>query len=327
MADTVRLGFVGTGGIANHHLGRLKEIEGVQIVALCDVVADRVKDATAKWGGKPYTDYSQMIATESLDGLYVCIPPFAHADAEILAARKGVHLFVEKPVVLDLDLGKRIRDEVEKAGIITSVGYGMRYSAAADAARAFLKGKKVGMVACDRWGGIPGGPTHWWRVMDKSGGQLHEMATHQLDMIRFLAGEISEVYKKEGRMINTDQENFTVPDAEVVTLQFAGGGVGYISTSCALVNGGHQGRLEILAEGHLLLRYGRELQVIPEGAAAISVSPEPVPSIDEAFVQAIRTGNRSLVRSPYGDGLRSAAVTIAANQSAREGKPVAVPAV
>jgi predicted dehydrogenase len=286
-----------------------------------------VGEATAKWGGKPYTDYRAMIETESLDGLYVCIPPFAHADAEILAARKGIHLFVEKPVVLDLELGKRIRDEVEKAGIITSVGYGMRYSAAADAARGFLAGKKVGMVACDRWGGVPGGPTHWWRVMEKSGGQLHEMATHQLDMIRFLAGEISEVYKKEGRMINTDQENFTVPDVEVVTLQFAKGGVGYISTSCALTNGGHQGRLEILVEGHLMLRYGRELQVIPDGAARLEVSPEPVPSIDEAFVQAIRTGNRSLVRSPYGDALRSAAVSIAANQSAREGRPVAVPSV
>jgi len=143
MAETVRLGFVGTGGIANHHLGRLAEMEGVQIVALCDVVEDRVRESTAKWGGKPYTDYRTMIETEPLDGLYVCIPPFAHADAEILAAQKGVHLFVEKPVVLDLELGKRIRDVVEKAGIITSVGYGMRYSAAADAARSFLTGKKV----------------------------------------------------------------------------------------------------------------------------------------------------------------------------------------
>lgn len=327
MANTVRLGFVGTGGIANHHLKGLAEIEGVELVALCDVVEDRVREATSKWGGKPYTDYGAMIETERLDGLYVCIPPFAHSDAEILAARKGIHLFVEKPVVLDLDLGKRIRDEVEKAGIITSVGYGMRYSAAADAARAYLAGKKVGMVACDRWGGVPGGPTHWWRVMDKSGGQLHEMATHQLDMIRFLTGEITEVYKKEGRVINAELENFTVPDVEVVTLQFAGGGVGYISTSCALVKGGHHGRLDIILEDHVMLRYGRELQVFPDGAAPIAISPAPVPSIDEAFVQAIRSGDRSVVRSPYGDALRSAAVSLAANQSAREGRPVAVPSV
>jgi predicted dehydrogenase len=315
---------VGTGGIANHHLGRLAEIDGAEIVALCDVVEERVQEATAKWGGKAYTDYRALIEREELDGLYVCVPPFAHQDAEILAAQKGVHLFVEKPVVLDLELGLRIKEAVEKAGIITSAGYGMRYSAAADAVHAFLADKRVGLVACDRWGGIPGGPTHWWRVMEKSGGQLHEMATHQLDMIRYLAGEITEVYKKEGRVVNAQVENCTVPDAEVVALQFAGGGIGYISTSCALINGGYQGRLEMIVEGHLLLKYGREIQVIPEGSAQIEVSSQPVPSIDEAFVQAIRTGDRSLIRSPYGDALKSAAVTIAANRSAREGRPIEV---
>jgi predicted dehydrogenase len=327
MPEKVRIGFVGTGGIANNHLSRLAEIEAAQIVALCDVAEERVQEAGHRWGGKTYTDYRQMIEAETLDGLYVCVPPFAHENAEIQAAQKGIHLFVEKPVVLDLELGIRIKEAVEKAGIITSVGYGMRYSANADAARAFLKGKRVGMVGCDRWGGVPGGPTHWWRVMDKSGGQLHEMATHQLDLIRFLVGEITEVYKKEGREVNRGLENFTVPDAEIATLQFAGGGVGYISTSCALVNGGGQGRLDIVLEGHVLLRYGREIQIIPEGAATVPVSPEPVPSIDQAFVEGVRTGNRSLVRSPYGDALKSAAVTLAANQSAREGRPVAVPKV
>jgi predicted dehydrogenase len=327
MPDQVRLGFVGTGGIANHHLGRLANIEGVQIVALCDVVEERARESCAKWGGQAYTDYRAMLDKESIDGLYVCVPPFAHEEAEILAAQKGVHLFVEKPVVLDFELGLRIREAVEKAGIITSVGYGMRYSAAADAARKFLSGKNVGMVACDRWGGVPGGPTHWWRVMAKSGGQLHEMATHQVDFIRYLVGDITEVYKKESRLINAELENFTVPDVEVVTLQLANGGVGYVSTSCALVNGGYHGRMDIILQDHLLLRYSRGIQILPEGSAQIEVSADPVLSIDEAFVQAIRTGDRTLVRSPYADGLRSAAVSIAANQSAREGRPVSVPRV
>src|SRR5437016_3255 len=126
MPDKVKIGFVGTGGIANSHLGRLAEIEAAQIVALCDVAEERVQEASRRWGGKTYTDYRQMLETETLDALYVCIPPFAHENAEILAAQKGIHLFVEKPVVLDLELGVRIKEVVEKAGIITSVGYGMR---------------------------------------------------------------------------------------------------------------------------------------------------------------------------------------------------------
>ena len=86
--------------------------------------------------------------------------------------------------------------------------------------------------------------------MEKSGGMLHEQATHQLDMIRYIAGEIVEVYKIDAMQINVDQENHTIPDAEVVTLQFESGAVGYISTSSALINGGGGTRTDFIVEGH-----------------------------------------------------------------------------
>lgn len=326
MSKTVSIGFVGTGGIANHHLNQLAKIDGVEIVALCDVAPERANATAEKFGGRAYTDYRVMIEREDLDAMYVCIPPFAHSDAEILAAEKGFHIFVEKPVVLDLETGIKISEAIKKGGVISSVGYGSRYSNAADAARAFLADKTIGMVACERWGGIPGGPEHWWRVMDKSGGMLHEMATHQVDLIRFLAGDIVEVYKKDALRVNIDQENFTVPDAEIVTMVFENGAVGYITTSCAFTKGGGSGRLDFILEGHIMLRYSGGLEIIPEGAATIEVGEKPMPSIDEAFIQAIQTGDASIVRSPYHDGLKSAAVSIAANQSAKEGRPVKVPA-
>ncbi len=331
MAETVTLGFVGTGGIARHHLEQLAKMEGVRIGAVCDVVEARAREAAGTFGGAVYTDYARMLEAEKLDGLYVCVPPAAHrsredgtAPPEILAAGRGVHLFVEKPVCLDLEEGIRIRDAIERAGVLSSVGYGSRYSAASEATRRFCQGRTVGMVACDRWGGVPGDASHWWRRMEVSGGQLHEMATHQLDLIRWFAGEITEVHKREARLINRELENFTVPDCEIVSFQLAGGGIGVITTSCSLVNGGGQGRLELLLEGHLLLKHGNPPRLLPEGAAEIELPTEPVVSIDEAFVQAIRGGDPAPIRSPYADGLKTAAVTIAANQSAREGRPIAV---
>src|SRR5437762_493478 len=182
MPDTARIGFLGTGGIASHHLGRLKEIEGVEIVALCDVAEDRAAAAAAQYGGQPYTDYRRMIDQVAMDALYVCVPPFAHSDAEILAAQKGVHLFVEKPVVMQLETGLRILEAIEKAGVLSSVGYSVRYTPAAQAARTFLEGREVAMICASRWGSIPGDEHHWWRDYSKSGGQLLEMATHQLDL-------------------------------------------------------------------------------------------------------------------------------------------------
>src|SRR5436309_11874534 len=141
MADTASIAFVGTGGIANHHLSRLKEIEGVDIVALCDVAEERAAADAAKYGGQAYTDYRRMLDQVEMDALYVCVPPFAHSDAEILAAQKGVHLFVEKPVVMHLETGLTILDAIEKAGVISSAGYGMRYTPTIQTVKRFVADK------------------------------------------------------------------------------------------------------------------------------------------------------------------------------------------
>ena len=327
MSQPVKVGFVGTGGIANSHLRKLATMENVCIAALCDIAEARVNTAIEAYGGRAYTDYHRMFDEIDLDAVYFCLPPFAHSDAEIIAAEGGLHLFVQKPVVLEFETGVRIAEAIQKSGVISCVGYQGRYSNVATAVRNFLKDKTIGMVACHRWGGIAGGPSHWWRVMEKSGGMLHEQATHQLDMIRYTAGEIVEVYKVDAMKINADQENNTIPDAEVVTLQFESGAVGYISTSAALINGGGGSRTDFIIEGHYILQLSwGDVQIIPDGAATIEVPDGPALSIDEAFIQAIQTGDRSIIRSSYADGLKSAAVTIAANQSSREHRPVRVPA-
>ena len=326
MSQPVKVGFVGTGGIAHSHLRRLSESLDASVVALCDIAEDRAKAAVETYGGQPYTDYRKMLDEADLDAVYFCLPPFAHSDAEIRAAERGLHVFVQKPVVMHIETGIGISEAIQKAGVISCVGYQLRYSNTTIAARDFLADKTIGMVACHRWGGIAGGPSHWWRVMDKSGGMLHEQATHQLDMLRYAAGEIVEVYKIDAMKVNTDQENHTIPDAEVVTLQFENGAAGYISTNSSLINGGGSTSTEFIIEGHMILQLGRGgVKILPEGAGVIDVPDTPVLSIDEAFIKAIQTGDQSIIRSSYADGLKSAAVTIAANQSSREGRPVRVP--
>ena len=324
-SQTVKVGFVGVGGIANGHLRRLGEMDTVEITALCDIAEDRVQAAVETYGGQAYTDYRVMLDEAALDAVYFCLPPFAHSDAELIAAERGCHVFVQKPVVLDIETGIKIAEAIQSAGVISCVGYQLRYSNTSTAARDFLKDKTISMVACHRWGGIAGGPSHWWRVMDKSGGMLHEQATHQLDLIRYTAGEIVEVYKIDALKVNAAEENHTIPDAEVVTLQFESGGVGYITTSSALTQGGGSTRTDYIIEEHLILQMDGGLRVLPEGAATVEVPDTPTRSIDEAFIEAIQTGDASIIKSSYSDGLKSAVVTIAANQSSVSHRPVRVP--
>ncbi|MBM3215353.1 Gfo/Idh/MocA family oxidoreductase [Candidatus Poribacteria bacterium] len=326
--STLRVGYVGTGGNAQGHLKRLAAMEGVEIAACCDVSEERAKSSAATHGGQAYTDARKMLDEVEMEVCYFSLPPFAHEGVEIAAAERGLHIFVEKPVVMDVETGVATKEAIDRAGVFSCVGYQLRYNSNADGLRTFLADKRVTLAVSERWGGIAGGSTHWWRVMDKSGGMLHEQATHQLDLLRYFAGDIVEVTKLESLRVNTDQENHTIPDAEVVLLQYASGAIGYITTTSALTNGGGGSRIELVVEGHLRIQYADGVRVLPDGAATVPIPPTPQPtSIDDAFIQAIRTNDRSLVKSDYTDGLKTCLVTVAANQSAREGKPVRVTAV
>lgn len=320
--QSVRIGFVGTGGIANHHLRQLAEIEEAQIVALCDVSEDSVRATAETYGGAVYTDHKKMLDEAEMDALFVCIPPFAHTDAEILAAERGIHLFVEKPVALTMDKGIEVNEAIQKAGVLSCVGYSVRYTAGAAVGKKFLEDRTIAMVACDRWGGVPGGADHWWRVMDKSGGQLVEMTTHQVDMIRYLVGEVKEVYARYALRTLQNLENLTVPDVQVIALEFKNGAVGYVTCSCALINGGGLGRMEFILDGMRMSWDAGGIQVSPGNAAPIPEAPADILSIDQSFVKAVATGDASLIKTPYDDGLRSLDVTLAANQSAIEGRPI-----
>jgi predicted dehydrogenase len=322
MADQVRVGFVGTGGIAMwSHLPALKEIEGVEIAALYDVSEERAKEAASKFGGKVHTDYRAMLEREDLTALFVCVPPFAHTDVELLAAERKVHLFVEKPLVLELEQGIEIAQAIEKSGIISCVGYQLRYAPVLEAARQFLADKQVALVAGNRWGGVPGDESHWWRVMDRSGGMFHEMATHNMDAIRYVVGEVASVYARYSLTVLGDMPNLTVPDGQVIAIEFKNGATGYFAASCALTTGGGWSSTTVILRDMMLQMSHEDIVVQPEGAAEI-VLPEAGPNIQESFIRAVRTGDRSAIRSDYADALKTTEVTLGANESARTRKPV-----
>ena len=96
MSKTVRVGFVGTGGIATElHMKQLVDVPGVEFAAMTDARPERAKAAADQFGGKVYADRYELLEKAEIDALYICLPPSAHTDAEIIAAGKGIHLYVE----------------------------------------------------------------------------------------------------------------------------------------------------------------------------------------------------------------------------------------
>ena len=313
----VRIGFFGAGGIAQHHLNHLKEIPEANIAALCDIDAARVKAVADPLGAAVYTDSAKMLAEAKLDALYVCVPPHAHGDIEIRAAQKGLHLFVEKPVNLYLDQAQKAAAAIRKAGVMSQVGYSLRYINSAVRLKEFLNDKIVGTAHVFRWNGIPGVP--WWRRYEQGGGQLVEMTTHQLDLLRWVMGDIAAVSASYSfNRIFSDQPDVTVPDSQAILIQFKSGASATINTSCGLGKA-YLGGVDFAIKDAKVT--WKSDAVVVEPAEQYPLPPMPVEtmSIDNAFVRAIASGNRDFLRSPYDDGLKSAAATLAANLSAANG--------
>ena len=321
---TIHVGFLGLGGIAQRELQALAQIKDVKITGLCDLDAGRAAAAAQKFGGKPYTSFDKMLAAEKIVALFVALPPFAHGDEETRAARKGVHLFVNKPVAHTMDKAREIDAAIAKSGVVNSVGYLMRYSKTMDKARELLAGRTIGMITGYTFVGLPATP--WWRVKQKSGGQMVEQSTHIFDLVRYLAGEAREVYCSGARKLCTDIPGCDVEDVTVATLTLASGAVATVLSTCGLVSGG-QFSIDVIARGlRVQWDYGAERLTVrgPKGAEEFQERTDMFMEEIAGFLHAIRTGDRSRIRSSYSDAVKSLELSLRAEESMASGRVVKI---
>ena len=316
----VKLGFIGAGGNANRHMRELKTIEGTDLVAFCDVVAEKAEKAASEYGGSAYTDYNDMLAKESLDAIYISIPPFAHGGPERAVIEAGLPMFVEKPVHMDPVDAREIAKKVEETGLITAAGYQERYLDIIDKAKELLDTRQVGFFMGYWMGGMPG---KWWREKAKSGGQVLEQTTHEIDMARYLFGEAKTVYAVQRKGLVPDAD-YDVEEASAVSMQFESGVFGVMFSACFIKAGMRRSGLDIFcADGSLEYHLRRSLVLsTSEGTQTWEVKSKCTIDMDQTFVEAARTGDGSKIRSTYPDAVKSAELSIAANESLETGKAI-----
>ncbi|GIX07350.1 MAG: hypothetical protein KatS3mg115_1753 [Candidatus Poribacteria bacterium] len=322
MAEKVKVGFIGTGGIAGNHLGNLSRFEDVELVAMCDVAKDRAESRAKEFGGRPYTDFHEMFEKEELDAVYICVPPFAHGEPEFAAIERRIPIFVEKPIDITLDKALRIRDAVLENGVITSVGYNWRYSDAVQKAREKLTQFRV-LGALGAWmGGMPGTP--WWRVKSQSGGQHVEQTTHIFDVARFLlradAISVHAVAAKGGMR---DIPNYDIEDISFVNVVFDNGVIANIQSACCLSG---WGRVKIEVFGRNLaadITQGRAVFVTgPDQREEIQSTVNPYEQEDRIFIDAVKTKDTSQILAPYPEAVQTQKIQVAASLSMETGKVV-----
>lgn len=321
---STRIGFIGAGGIAGAHLKTLSQREDVEIVALCDVVEATAQAKAEQYGGRVYTEWAPMLEREELDALFICVPPCAHGEMELAAIARGLPLFVEKPIALNLAMAAPILRAIQKADLTTTVAYKYRWDDHVLRAKGMLAERTLGLVLGHFWTSMPGAP--WWRVQEQSGGQMVEQTTHIVDMARYLCGEITHVQAFEGHQaMHRVAPDASAADAATANLRFASGAVGNISNTFMIGAGGTSGlnvmahQFRLMVEGDTLRWWGEE------GAGELENEGNGYVGEVEAFLAAVQTGDRSRLYSDYADAFRTLAVTEAANVSGQgEGQVVEV---
>jgi predicted dehydrogenase len=320
----LNIGFIGVGGVAQVHMRSLEAMDGVRIAATCDVRLDAAQAACRRFEGcQAFADHREMLEQVELDAVYVCLPPGAHRGHEIDVARRGLALFVEKPVGLDPVGVRETAELVERSGIINSVGYNWRYLESTEGARQILTGRPVG-IAIGYWvGGMPGTP--WWRVRAQSGGQVVEQTTHIFDLCRYLFGEVATVFAGASRGQFADTSGYDIDDASATTLLFKNGTVATIVSSDLAPRGYSNIGLHAISRDLAVEISTTRLRVSRPGRVEETiVSGNAYTAEDRAFIHAVATGDRSRIRSDYADAARTLDLTLAVSRSIESRQAVAI---
>jgi myo-inositol 2-dehydrogenase/D-chiro-inositol 1-dehydrogenase len=318
-----RVALVGAGNVAQRHARVLAGFDDVRLVGVTDVVAEAAARLADHHGARAFPDVPALL-TADLDAVYVCVPPFAHGPAEAAVLSAGLALFVEKPLAADLATARQIGQTVRQRRALTAVGHHWRYLRVVERAQRILAGRPVRLVTGSWLDKVP--PVAWWPRRERSGGPVVEQAAHVLDLIRVLAGEVSEVHAA-GDRTPPDVPGADVDSATAATLRFGSGAVGTLTTTCVL-GWKQRAGVEVYADG-LALAVGEDDLIIrdPGGEYRVAADPQAARvAVDRAFIDAVR-GIGDDVRVPYDEALRTHALAVAVAESAATGRTVAVPGV
>jgi predicted dehydrogenase len=315
---TVRVGLVGAGAVGARHGRTLAGFADVELVGICDPMAATCTTLCGELGVPAVDDLGTFLRS-GVDAVWLCVPPFAHGELELALVAAGVPFFVEKPLAADLQTAERVAGAVTAAGLPTATGYHWRHLDTVEQAGAAMSGRQVRLVEARWWGSTP--PPAWWSRESLSGGQVVEQATHVLDLVRVLAGEVVEVV---GGAAPSSVEGRDVPDATAAVLRLASGAVGTVSTSCVLPALTEAG-LHLVADGMSVQLTETSLRVgTVDGDLVAEPSVDGRRAVDRAFVDVLSGRAPAPGLVDVGEALRTHRLACAVAEATRTGSAVRV---
>ncbi|CAH2791357.1 MAG: Myo-inositol 2-dehydrogenase (EC [uncultured Caballeronia sp.] len=251
-----------------------------------------------------------------LDAVFVCTPPNDRAAMEI-AIRLDKHVFVEKPIHLSARHSLSLLSMTLPRDHIFAVGYMNRYRSSIEEVRKRIEGMPIlGFQA--HWICKPY-MVPWWADPAQSGGPLNEQATHMVDLIRYLLGEVYQVTAIQG---------MSGPGTVSIMLRMQSGCIGTFVYSCSATKKDIGLRLFTQHTPIVLSGWDFYLSDAPWQTSPLQgqSSEDAFLSETKSFIDAVESGDAQAVRSPFADAFKTQVVVDCIRNSLRLGTHVTVEA-
>ena len=326
-----RVALIGLGTMGRNHLRVLSELEGVELVAVCDQDKAAVEEVGRKHSVAGYCSWAEMFEREKLDAAVVAVPTRFHMEVGLAAIARGLHVLVEKPIATNLEEGRRLVEAAQAAQLVLAVGHIERFNPAVRELQRRVAAGEIGriyQIQARRLGPFPA------RIRDV--GVVIDLATHDLDVMYTLAGSrVERLYAETEQRIHTEHE-----DILNALLKFESGLLGVLQVNWLTPTKIRE--VSVLGERGMLvcnyieqeLRYYRNAAMVGNqltDAQPRAVSEGDVLNIPVARAEPLREELQAFVRVVRGEqalevdgeaGLRALELALALVRSAAEAKVI-----
>jgi UDP-N-acetyl-2-amino-2-deoxyglucuronate dehydrogenase len=253
MQPQIGFGIIGAGMIAEFHVAALRQLTGVQLLAVYARDSAKAAEFAARHGCTAYNDLAAFLAHSGLQAVSICTPSGAHLEPALAAMAVGKHVICEKPLEITPERVDAMIAGAQRHGVLLSGIFQRRFNPSTAALKDAIINKRFGRIA------LAEASIKWWRTQDyyqanawrgtwklDGGGALMNQGIHTVDLLLHLMGPVRRVSASVGLIAHHGIE---VEDTAVAILEFVNGAKGIIQASTACYSAtGHPAEINICGE-------------------------------------------------------------------------------
>jgi UDP-N-acetyl-2-amino-2-deoxyglucuronate dehydrogenase len=249
-AVPVRIGLAGCGRISRNHFDAIEKIDGLELAAVCDVIAERAREVGERYDVPWFESVEDMLRAVECDAVALCTPSGLHPTHGILAARAGKHVICEKPMAISLEDADALVRECDAARVQLFVVKQNRLNPAIQLLKRAVDRGRFGRIylanTTVRWTRPQEyyDQAPWRGTWEFDGGAIMNQASHYVDLIQWLVGPVESVMAKTATLAR----RIATEDTGVAVLKFRSGALGVIEVTMLTYPRNLEGSITILGE-------------------------------------------------------------------------------